>query len=69
MTGAVPRRASPPTIARRDADHDAASLRDAAAFGDFVVRHRRKLRGHCQRLLGSTLPDALLGHVQTGGDC
>lgn len=37
-----------------DADHDPAAVRDAAAFGDFVLRHRRDLRGHCLRMLRST---------------
>jgi RNA polymerase sigma-70 factor, ECF subfamily len=54
VTGAVPRRLSAPTMTPPDADHDAAAVRDAAAFGDFVLRHRRDLRGHCVRMLGST---------------
>jgi RNA polymerase sigma-70 factor, ECF subfamily len=54
MTAAVPKRPSRVTTAYRDADHDTASERDAAAFGEFVVRHRRELRGHCFRILGST---------------
>jgi RNA polymerase sigma-70 factor, ECF subfamily len=53
VTAAVPRRASAPTITPPYADHHAA-VRDAAAFGELVLRHRRGLRGHCLRMLGST---------------
>ena len=41
--------ASPP------ADDDAATTDDDAGFGELVLRHRRELRGHCYRLLRSTV--------------
>lgn len=38
----------------RDTDRDAVLVHDVAAFGALAVRHRRELRGHCLRMLGST---------------